>query len=521
MSGSGASVSGSTVTISRAGTYLVSGTLSDGQLLVSAASDDLVHLVLDGADITNTSGASLYASQCDKLVTTLADGTSNTLTDGGTSFAYNDPGNEEPNAALFSKDNLTLNGTGSLAVNASFNNGIGTKDDLVIVSGSLTVSAANHGVKGNDSVRVVGGELNVTAGADAIQTDNAEDTAKGWVLIEGGTLNLISAGDGIQADTALTITGGTFSIASGSSARGTGAASDSYKGLKSKGDILISGGSFDVRSYDDSVHANGSIAMLGGTFTLASADDGVHADANLTISGGEITVTQSYEGLEAANIFLEGGTVSVTAQDDGVNAAGGNGGSGGGGGGMFGRDNFSASGNYSINISGGSLYVLSASDGLDSNGAINMSGGTVVALTRATGDGGTGTVDANGEMTVTGGTLIYGGGATMNNLAGSSTQSYVYFTAPLSAGSEVSLRQNGQTLAAFTPNISCAVVAFSKPNMQTGQAYDLYVGSNQAATATSGTGGGSRMDGMGGGGMGGFGMGGGIGGGGTPPGRRK
>jgi hypothetical protein len=156
VSGSGASVSGSTVTLSQAGTYLVSGTLSDGQILVSAANDDLVHLVLGGADITNSSGAPLYASQCDKLVVTLADGTSNTLTDGGASFAYNDAANEEPNAALFSKDDLTLNGTGSLIVNASFNNGIGTKDDLVIVSGNLTVSAANHGVKGNDSVRVVG-----------------------------------------------------------------------------------------------------------------------------------------------------------------------------------------------------------------------------------------------------------------------------------------------------------------------------------------------------------------------------
>jgi hypothetical protein len=329
------------------------------------------------------------------------------------------------------------------------------------------------------------------------------------MLIEGGALNLISANDGIQADTALTITGGTLNIASGSSARSTGAASDSYKGVKSAGDILISGGSFDVQSYDDSVHADGSIAILGGTFTLASADDGVHADANLTISGGEVTVTGSYEGIEAANIFMEGGTVNVTAQDDGVNAAGGN---GGGEGGMFGRDNFSASGDYSINISGGSLYVLSGSDGLDSNGIINMSGGMVVALTSAAGDGGTGAVDANGEVTVTGGTLVYGGGATMNNPAGNSIQSYAYFTAPVSAGSEVTLRQNGQTLAAFTPAINCAVVAFSTPNMQAGQAYELYVGSNQAATATSGTGGGSRMDGMGG-----FGMGGGW----NQPGRHK
>lgn len=131
----------------------MSGALSDGQIVIEAAKTDKVHLVLNGVDITSKTSAPIHASQCDKLIITLADGTENSLTDAGSSFQYVDPVEKEPNAALFCKDDLTINGTGALTVNAGFKNGIVSKDDLLIVSGDITVTAANHGLRGNDSRR--------------------------------------------------------------------------------------------------------------------------------------------------------------------------------------------------------------------------------------------------------------------------------------------------------------------------------------------------------------------------------
>ncbi|MDR3209457.1 MAG: carbohydrate-binding domain-containing protein, partial [Oscillospiraceae bacterium] len=213
--GAGANADGSVVTISAAGTYVVSGTLADGQIAVAATNADTVRLVLDGASVTNKRGAAIYASQCDKLIITLADGTENAVTDGGDGFAYADEAEQEPNAALFSKDDLTINGTGSLTVNAGFNNGIGTKDDLLIVSGSFNVTAANNGLRGNDSVTVLGGGFTIRADGDGIQSSNAEDAEKGVVELQGGTFTVTAANDGIQAANALVIFGGSFDITTG------------------------------------------------------------------------------------------------------------------------------------------------------------------------------------------------------------------------------------------------------------------------------------------------------------------
>ncbi len=511
VSGAGATAEGSVVTITTAGTFVVSGTLTNGQIVINATKDEKVHLILNGASIANATGAAIYAFSCDKLIVTLAEGTNNTLTDGGASYQYADTANEEPNAALFSKDDLTINGTGSLTVNAGYNNGIGTKDDLLIVSGTITVTAANHGLRGNESITIVDGNIQITAGNDGMQTNNTEEADKGFILIEGGTIAITSAHDGIQTDTVLSVTGGTLNVTAGGGVKkaqtvtSAETESDSYKGLKSTNDIYITGGTVTVDSYDDSVHSNGTITISGGNLTLSTGDDGVHADNTLNVSGGTVTVLQSYEGLESATINISGGDINVVASDDGINAAGGSDGNTAGG--MFGKDNFASRGSYIINITGGNVYVVAGSDGLDSNGTINMSGGTVVALSTRNGNGGDGAIDADSDsaVTVTGGTLIYGGGNTMNNPGGTGSQSYAYFSSSFQAGSEVTLMQNGQVLASFVPTVSCSVIAFSTSSIVSGQTYELYVNGSQVATTTAGTGGGGGMGGGMGGGRGGFG----------------
>lgn len=416
--GAGATSAGSVLTITQAGTYVVTGTLTDGQIAVAATNNDKVHLVLQGVDITNTTGAPIYASQCDKLIITLAEGTQNVLTDGAERFAYADAANEEPNAALFCKDDLTINGAGSLTVNAGFHNGIVSKDDLLILGGDITVYAANHGLRGNDSITVTGGNFNITAGNDGMQTNNTEDTSLGWILLEGGVWNIASAHDGIQADTYLTITGGEFTITTGSNVASTDTTSDSFKGMKATGDLSVTGGSFAIVSLDDAVHANGNIAIGGGVFTLSSGDDAVHADGDLTIDGAStrIDILTSYEGLEAKTMTIADGVITLEATDDGINIAGGN--DTGAGGGRFGRDNFGggASADQWLKITGGTITVTAGSDGIDINGSGEMTGG-VVDITAATlGEGET--IDSDGTFLRGGGTLTETGGNSMGGMGG-------------------------------------------------------------------------------------------------------
>lgn len=578
VSGDGASVSGSTVTISQAGTYVLSGILKNGQIAVAADSQDKVHLVLNGVSITNQTGAPIYASQCDKLIVTLEAGTQNTLTDGGSSFQYGDTANEEPNAALFSKDDLTINGTGSLAVNGSFNNGIGTKDDLLILNGAITINAANHGIRGNDSVTVLDGSISVTAGNDGIQTNNAEDADKGWILIEGGSFDIDSQHDAVQADTLLCVTGGILELTAGGGHTSTTAAavsedetSDSTKGLKAGGDLYITAGTVKADSYDDTVHSNGTVTITGGTLSLSTADDGVHGDADLNIYGGTITVNTSYEGLEGYNVVIMAGDIDVNSSDDGINAAGDGGEDmghgmmngempdGAGGQGMRGfpgatsggavmekpvqsstgasviapgttsgggasvtppktTSGSAASGRTTsgaalsgkaeagtssaetcyIKITGGNIKVNSADDGLDSNGTLNISGGTLVVLTSSQNRGGTGAMDSDGKLTITGGNVIYGGTSTGDNPGTDSTQSYVYAAVTVSAGTEISLKKNGKVITSFTPDTDCQAIEFSTPDITSGESYDIYSGSTLLTSAEAGTGGGSIGGGGGG-----------------------
>jgi len=212
--GEGAKVSGGTVTITQAGTYVLMGTLTKGQILIDAPKNDLVRIVLNGVNITADKNAAIYAASADKLLIILADGTKNTITDVG-SYVYADTEKGEPDAAIFSKCDLTINGTGTLIVNGNFKNGIKTKDDLIIISGTFIINATNNGLHGKDSVTIVDGKFDIKAGNDGIQSSNNEDDTKGWVDIKSGVYNITSAFDGIQAETDLTISSGAFNIITG------------------------------------------------------------------------------------------------------------------------------------------------------------------------------------------------------------------------------------------------------------------------------------------------------------------
>ena len=208
-------ISGSTVTITEEATYVISGTLSDGMIVVNAPETAKLQLVFNGINITKSTSAALYIIEADKVFVTLAEGTENILANGGTFTAIDD---NNIDGAVYSKQDLTFNGTGSLTVTSPAGHGIVCKDDLVFTGGTYTVNSASHGLDANDSVRIANANLEIDAGKDVIHCENTDDTSKGFIYISSGTINGEAEGDGIAASAYLQIEGGSFDLLVGGGA---------------------------------------------------------------------------------------------------------------------------------------------------------------------------------------------------------------------------------------------------------------------------------------------------------------
>ncbi len=503
VSGNGAVVSGTTVTVTSPGVYHVTGTLTDGQLLVNSTASGKVWLVLDGAQISCSTSAAIWIQSADDTILTLADGSANTLRDGST---YNlAEGEDEPNAALFSKDDITINGSGSLTVNGNYANGIQSKDDLRIAGGTIVVTAVNNGIKGKDKVGILDGEINISCGGNALQASNDVEADLGRIHIAGGSINAIAGEDGIEAISYLLVTGGELVITSGGGSAAVtanttaregfrydgGGFPDSYTGedssdtasgkaLKADTDVTILGGTITVDSADDAVHANGSVTIGGGSLSISTGDDGVHADQTLAVTGGTLDIVKCYEGLEAAQITISGGDVSILADDDGINAADGTaatfGGMGGGG-----------NSNCSLTITGGSLFVSAAGDGLDSNGSIVLSGGTV--FVEGPLNDGNGALDYDGSFEMTGGTLIVSGSAGMAQSVGSISGvcgATVWLSAEAAGGTILTVTDaSGNIVLTRTPSKAYAHLVLVSPDLKAGESYTVLVGGEAVGSFTA------------------------------------
>lgn len=479
VTGDGATVSGNTVTITAAGTYLISGTLSEGQIKVETNEADKVQLVLSGATVTSANSAALHVAKADKVFLTLADGSENTL---ATSGAYAATDDSAIDGAVFSRSDLTVNGGGSLAVSSAEGNGIVCKDDVVLASGSATVTAAKHAIQANDSVRIAGGSYTLRAGTDGIHAKNDENSKLGYIYVAGGSLDITAESDGFDANYVLRVDGGTITVSAG--------------------------------------------------------DDGLHAESDLTINGGDITVTKSNEGLEGARVTIAGGTQDVAASDDGVNASGdpddsdsssdtdddssknnapgsdrpGTAGSGQMTGGQEppaqdqgdrgdstppqgrqggqgdsappqeGKGGMAAGADESayLLITGGTLTVKADGDGLDSNGALEVSGGEVY-VNGPTSDGDSAIDYGDGSTaTITGGTVVALGSTGMaEGFGNSSTQGSMLVSANGNTGDTVTLSDSsGKVLCSYVAQKSFACVLVSAPGVEQGKSYTLKVGSN-------------------------------------------
>ena len=450
------------VTITSGGVYVLTGTLTDGRVLVNAPGAD-VTLVLQDADITCSDSNALYIYKAASVLVYLPDGTASTLTD-GSSYNYSDSVSsaiaEEPNACLYAKSDLIIAGGGTLTVTGNANNGITGKDTLKIENTAVSVTAANHGINGKDCLVLKQTDVTVTSGGDALRATNDSDTALGCVLIGASALTLTAGEDGIQAETTLTLFDTTGTITSGGGSSAALAGDTSAKGIKSGTDITVRSGSYTLDCADDGVHANGNVTISGGTFAITTGDDGVHADETVTITDSTLNIPKCYEGIEGQTIDISGGTIDIVSSDDGLNAAGGADQSGFGG---RGPDSFGGSSDCCITISGGTIRIDASGDGIDSNGDLTVSGGEIyVSGPMSDGDS---ALDYDSAATITGGTVVAAGYSGMaQNFGANSTQGSILLTCRSTSTETIRVTDaSGNVLAEFTPAKAYTCVVVSTP----------------------------------------------------------
>ena len=459
----GVTVDGNVITITSGGTYIISGTLSEGQLVVDA-DDEKVQLVLDNADITCATSAAIYVKSAGKTFITLAEGSENILMNTA-EFETIDDNNID--AVIFSKDDLALNGSGTLTINSENGHGIVSKDDLKITGGTYNITAASHALSGKDSVRIAAGTFNLVSGKDGIHSENADDSSKGYVYIAGGEFTIDSTGDGIDASNIVQIDGGTFDITAGGGVenstkthednmmggRGGGkgpqmgeapdgnAPSEKPSGEAPQGDPgnnssdnsnsdretppekpdsntnQAAGTEQSESDTSDSdsastkgIKADGRLYINGGTFTINSADDSVHSNSAVTINDGTYTLTTGDDGVHSGEaVEINGGTITISESYEGLEG-------------------------LTVTINDGDIDITSSDDGINAAGGteemgfgrmgndstedtstdemwMEINGGYINVL--AGGDG----IDSNGDITVNGGEVYIDGPSDNGNSA--------------------------------------------------------------------------------------------------------
>ena len=517
----GVTVEDGTLTITKAGTYKLSGEYQ-GQIKVETADSDAVRLVLDNANITNSSGAALNVVNADEVILYSASGTTNTISDGAD---YTATGEDDPDAVVYSKADLTIAGEGTLKVNGNHEDGIHTSDGLVIASATLEVNAASTGIKGKDYVDILGGTINVTAQQDGIKSTNDTDEGQGWTRLSNGTVTVNAGDDGFKASRVVEISGGSLTV------------EQSDEGIEAQY-INVSGGDVNVTSADDGMNASLKTSDSESTDSSANTSDTANQQQNNpqqgSLPGGQQngTSNQQQQGTgqpPAMSGTSQGGTsqngTSGTAQQQnntqnqgnqnmgqppampGGNAQDGTsqngttgtgqqgmgqppqGGMPGGGGGTF------EVVDAAINVSGGNITVNAEGDGIDSNGVTTLSGGTLIV--NGPSQGGNAALDTNGDLLLNGATVLSGSTADMFEAPSTnSTSGYLKLTnsSGFEQGSTVQVADSsGKVVANYKVTKSnVQLVLVSSSSIVKGQSYTVYtttsaVDSNAASLASGAT----------------------------------
>ena len=448
----GVAINGQMVTITAEGTYIFSGTLSEGQIVVDA-DNAKVQIVFDNVDITCASSAAVYVKSAEKVFVTLAEGSQNTLRNTDEYVAIDD---NNIDAVIFSKSDLTLNGTGSLTIVSAEGHGIVSKDDLKITGGTYDITAAGHALSGKDSVRIADGTFILTAEKDGIHAENADDEEKGYIYIADGDFTITSDGDGMDASNIVQIEDGTFDITAGGGAANSLKTHESdvpggpgggmpqngerpdgesmpQMGEKPDGENMTEMGkrpdgttppekpsqtdqsdtadetaapdnatdhqSSSAETTEDTttdesgtstkgIKAGGGMYLNGGTYQIDSADDSIHSNANITIADGTYTLATGDDGVHADDALIVNGG-TITVTESYEGLEG-----------------------LTVTINDGTIDITASDDGINTAGEkMELNGGYIHIL--AGGDG----VDSNGDLTINGGEIYIDGPSDNGNSA--------------------------------------------------------------------------------------------------------
>lgn len=442
----GVTVSDGVITITKAGNYKLTGTY-EGQIKVEATSGDMVRLILNNATITNSTGAAINMVEADEVVIYTASGTTNTVSDGS---SYSDTASGSPDAAIYSKSDLTLAGEGTLKVEGKYEEGIHTTDGLVIASGTLEVNAANTGIKGKDYVDILDGTITVTASQDGIKATNDTDGNRGWVRLSGGTVNISAGDDGFKAERVLEISGGTLNI------------TQANEGIEAQY-INILDGTVNVTSSDDGINASYSTTSTSTSST--STESTTATSTKQSAQGGQNSAPQAPSG--SAGQAPAGGGQAPSGTMGQPPAGGGAGG---------GHGTFEVVDATTINITGGTVTVNTNGDGIDSNGTATLSGGTLIVNGPFT--GGNASLD-NGDLLLNGTTVTAANSGDMFEAPSTnSTSGYVKISnvSNLSAGTTVQVADSsGNVVANYkVTNSSTALILVSSSKITKGESYTVY-----------------------------------------------
>ncbi len=484
ITGTGASADQSTLTIQEEGTYILSGTLTDGQIIVDTTDTEKVRLVLKGVDIHSSDNSAIYVKNADKVFITLDKDTTNTLSD---TANYVQTDENTVDGVIFSKVDITFNGEGTLKVIGSYKHGIVSKDDLVFTGGTYDIQAIKDALNGKDSVKIKDGTFTLNAETgNGIQSKHDEDVTKGYVYIAGGTITVASSVEGIE---------------------GTA--------------IIIEGGNTDITASDDGLNSSSGVTATTSTSTDSVSTDGEQSAAVLLAttendqpqmpqtngttptfpSDGtlpEVPSDGSFPNFPSNG--TDGSTTDGNAQGNRGNGFGGNGMQGGMGGGEFENN-----ANCYIMITGGAINVNAAGDGIDSNGSIYISGGTITVSGPT--DNGNAGFDYNGTANITGGTVVIAGSSGMaQGFSDTSTQySFLHnFSSSITAGSEIVVTDDtGKEIISYVAEKEFNSVVVSSPDLANGKTYTLTSGDQTAEVTLSSvaTSSGEQSGGFGGGGM--------------------
>jgi len=481
------SVHRAAATITAGGTYCISGSTTDGRIIVDAPDQKDVRLVLKRASISSFSTSPLYIKEAQKVIIVTFAGTDNYLSDGSL-YSYDNPEDEEPNGCIFSKSDLTFYGTGKLTVKGNFKYGINSKDGLIIKSGTIKVTSVKTAVRGKDYLLVYDGNISVTSLGDGIKSDNASDKGAGFVLIKGGSFNINAAGDAVSAYSYLTIDYATMALktggGSGISTLVQGYKGDiSAKGIKSGSNITVNGGDISINSADAAIRTDGSFELNGGNIDITTMDVAVHTAESLTVNAGSVNVVKASCGLKSAGIGIRGGDLTLTSTVNPVYCTRGF---------PTGYDDGSG-----LIISGGTTVLNPlVGTGLNCNGSATITGGTLVIQGPPAAPGLA--ADVKGSFAVDGGMLVASGpacGSLIKAPDAASRQNSILINGPSSDPLTVTVfpddmlldvRDPGGTdMVTFKPSRTAYYIIFSSPLLTTGLACSIYTGGSYAGGTIS------------------------------------